>query len=144
LGQFLFRLFARGDVAHDAHVTLWFTEAAAHGEHGKIDRSFFAILAAANVFTVVVTLRDQLLQDLAERLPAQIDRRSFALEIRIGIAEQGKVRAVLLEIKTVRIDDGDRFLRVREYLAIKRGLQVDGTSDRAQRERIDAKILLET
>ena len=76
----------------------------------------------------IIARRDELLEDLLKGFFAEIDRGSFAFEIVVGVTEQSEVRAVLLEVEAVGIDDGDRFFRVREDFAIEIGVQFDGPS----------------
>src|SRR6185503_3647961 len=65
---------------------------------------------------------------MLENVVTEIDSGSLALEIVVGVTEEGEVCAILLEVVTVRIDDGDRLFRVREDLSIEIGVQFDRTS----------------
>src|ERR1044072_2717122 len=78
----------------------------------------------------ILARRNQFFQDAVECLLAEIARGSFAFEVVVGIAEEGEVRAVLLEVVPFRIDDRDCFLRVSEDLLIECGVQLDRASAR--------------
>src|SRR5689334_3605620 len=73
---------------------------------------------------------DEFIEDVPEDFVAEINRGSHALQIVIGVAQQGEVRAVLLEVVTAGIDDGDRFFRMREDLTIEIVVQLNRTSGR--------------
>ncbi len=130
MGQLFFGLLTRGDVALNADVALRFAEAAAHGEYRKFDRSFLAVPRTADVLAGVVAGRDQLVEDLLKSFFTEVDCGSFAFEIVVSVTEQGEVRAVLLQVETVRIDDRDRFFRVCEDLLIETRVQLYGAGTR--------------
>src|SRR5689334_23160963 len=71
---------------------------------------------------------DEFIEDVPEDFVAEVNRGSHALQIVIGVAQQGEVRAVLLEVVTAGIDDGDRFFRMREDLTIEIVVQLNRTS----------------
>jgi hypothetical protein len=66
-------------------------------------------------------------ENVLESLFAEIDCGGLTLEIVVSVPEQSEVCAVLLKVVTVRIDDGDRFFRMREDLSIQIGVQFDWT-----------------
>jgi hypothetical protein len=111
--------FARRDVALDADVALRFTEAAAHRENREFDGPFLSVLGATNDFAGIVARAVQFVINCAERFVAQVDRGSFSPQIVVGVTEESEMRAVLLQVKTLRIDDRDGFLGMRKDLSIE-------------------------
>jgi hypothetical protein len=90
----------------------------------------FAVLGVTNLLACIVSRSGQLLEDAFEDFFAEIDRGGIAFEIVVGVTEQCEVRAVLLEVETLGVDDRDCLLRVREDLAIEISVQLHGPSAR--------------
>jgi hypothetical protein len=70
-----------------------------------------------------------LLKNFAKHFFANAECESFALEIVVGVPKKREVRAVLLQVETFGVDDGNRFFRVRKDLSKEISVQFDRSSD---------------
>ena len=91
------------------NVTMRLAETAPHGENRKFDVAPFANLRTANNLSGEFVSVGKPALDFGYCFFTQVVSDRFAFQLLVRVAEQREMSAVLLEIKTVRIDDGDRF-----------------------------------
>jgi hypothetical protein len=137
LGQETHRGFAPlalGDVALDADKAQGRALVVAHREGGEVQVAHRARLVARAHLALHGARARQLARDLGEGLLTQVHGRGAAGDLVRVVAHERAVSVILLEVATVRVDDGDGVGGAGEDLAIKvelvlRPLPFDGIGD---------------